>query len=223
MSKRFFAFNTIFLLFLCHTVSGQSNLLNLLNSLMEKEQRIDFIQDSLATLQNKADSDTKNDIENRRSDLRTEQAVLSREILAIKSEIYEQEQPEPVWVEGEAEIVPDENKSFEENKRLALMFARRDAMEKGGKILIETLTSLKQFEVNAESGSGVESKYIEEYQSIIQSKGRAKVVDQDLSGDYGKVITVEEDGKNKLIARVRLRIVSMDDVNPFKNALENED
>ncbi|MEJ2053149.1 MAG: hypothetical protein P8X42_04440 [Calditrichaceae bacterium] len=223
MAKHFFAFTTIFLLNLYNIVPGQTNLLNLLDSLMEKEQRIGIIQDSLSSLQKQAVYDTTNNLEGQISDLKVRHAKLTHTILAIKSEIFDHEKTEPVWVEGEAEIIQDDEKSIEQNKRLVLMFARRDAMEKGGKILVETLTSLKQIEIDSESESGIENKYVEEYRSIIRSKGKVKVVDQDLGGDYGNVIKIEEDGKNKLKARVRLKVVSMDEINPYKYELEKEE
>jgi hypothetical protein len=192
-------------------VYSQSKLEIQLKSLVKKEKTYKSLEDSLVSLDNK---ETVANIEAKKSQIH-------KEILSIKSDIYDSEHAEAIWVEGKGEIILDDKKPYEQSKRLVEMFARRDAMEKGGKLIVETLSSLKRFEVDAEAGSGVDSKYVEEFQSIIETKGKVKVIDQDLSGDFGKVITVEEDGTKKLKTKVRLRISSIDEINPFKQQLEN--
>jgi len=100
------------------------------------------------------------------------------------------------------------------------MYARRDAMEKGGKIILETMMRLERFDVIEEEDGKIVNKYVEEFRSIIQSKGKVKVLDQDLSGDYGKVLTIKEDDVTKLRVTVRLKMNSMDEFNPFREELE---
>ena len=220
MAKRFIICTGFLFLNFSITVFAQSSLTNLLQSLIEKEQKYQILEDSLTAVQKNNDQDNPNNqTTNLLENLKAEKSKIHRELLSVKSEILESEKPEPVWVEGEGEIVLDEKKPFEQSRRLVLMFARRDAMEKGSTLIVETLTSLKQFEVNAEKGSGIESKFVEEYKSIIQSKGKVEVVDQDLSGDYGKIITVEEDGMKKLKTKVRMKISSINGINPFKEEL----
>ena len=202
---------SIFVLLFIRIGFTQSDLETQLKALIEKEKLYNSLKDSISNIQDKE----------KLANLKVEKLKLYREILNTKSQIFEAEYTEAIWVEGEGEIILDDKKPYEQNKRLVEMFARRDAMEKGGKILVETLTQLKRFEVDADEGSGIESKYVEEFKSIIESKGKVKVVDQDLTGDFGKVISVEEDGVKKLKTKVRLKISSIDDINPFKQELEN--
>jgi hypothetical protein len=211
MLRYFIVTINIFLSIAVSNVYSQSKLEIQLKSLVKKEKTYKSLEDSLVSLDNK---ETVANIEAKKSQIH-------KEILSIKSDIYDSEHAEAIWVEGKGEIILDDKKPYEQSKRLVEMFARRDAMEKGGKLIVETLSSLKRFEVDAEAGSGVDSKYVEEFQSIIETKGKVKVVDQDLSGDFGKVITVEEDGTKKLKTKVRLRISSIDEINPFKQQLEN--
>ncbi|MBN1406469.1 MAG: hypothetical protein JW956_01695 [Calditrichaceae bacterium] len=201
---------SLFVLISNQNGSAQSKLETQLKTIIEKEKMIQSLEDSIAAVSNKETA----------ANIETKKSQIKKDILAIKSDIYNSEHTDAIWVEGEGEIILDEKKPFEQNKRLVEMFARRDAMEKGGKLIVESLTTLKRFEVDAEAGSGVNSKYIEEFESIIESKGKVKVVDQDLNGDFGKVTTVEEDGIKKLKTKVRLKISSLDDVNPFKQELE---
>ena len=201
----------VFVLIFIRLGFSQSKLEIQLKTLIEKEKLFNNLEDSAASIENKE----------KLANIETKKSEVYREILSIKSDIYNSEHAEAIWVEGEGEIILDDKKPFEQNKRLVEMFARRDAMEKGGKIIVETLSSLKRFEIDAEEGSGINSKYVEEFQSIIESKGKVKVVDQDLSGDFGKILTVEEDGIKKLKTKVRIKISSIDEINPFKQELEN--
>ncbi len=211
MFRQFIGCMSIFILLLIRIGITQSDIEMQLKTLIEKEKLYDTLEDSVTVIENKEQI----------ANIESKKAKLYRAILSIKSEIFDAEHAEAIWVEGEGEIILDDKKPFEQNKRLVEMFARRDAMEKGGKILIETLTQLKRFEVDAEEGSNIESKYVEEFQSIIESKGKVKVVDQDLTGDFAKIITLQEDGVKKLKTKVRLKITSIDEINPFKQELEN--
>ncbi|MEJ2544699.1 MAG: hypothetical protein P8Y99_11585 [Calditrichaceae bacterium] len=211
MLRYFIVTINIFLSIAVSNVYSQSKLEIQLKSLVKKEKTYKSLEDSLVSLDNK---ETVANIEAKKSQIH-------KEILSIKSDIYDSEHAEAIWVEGKGEIILDDKKPYEQSKRLVEMFARRDAMEKGGKLIVETLSSLKRFEVDAEAGSGVDSKYVEEFQSIIKTKGKVKVVDQDLSGDFGKALTVEADGIKKLKMKVRLKISSIDEFNPFKQQLEN--
>lgn len=210
-------------LFLVSPGLSQADLQTRLQILMDKEQHMKALEDSAVLIRkNMAElNDQMSEYKNRLQDIQAKKSALHREILDMKAAIYEAQQAEPIWVEGEAEIILDEQKPYEQNKRLLQMLARRDAMEKGGKLIIETLTTLKTFEVSAEEGSGMAYKLVEEFRSIIQSKGKVQVIDQDVSGDYDKVLMVEEGGLKKLKTRVRLKISSIDEINPFKEELKN--
>ena len=211
MPRYFITMISMLIFIALNCVYSQSKLESQLKTLIEKEKIFKSLEDSLTTIANKETA----------ANIEAKKIQIHKEILSIKSDIYDSEHAEAMWVEGEGEIILDDKKPYEQSKRLVEMFARRDAMEKGGNLIVETLSSLKRFEVDAEAGSGVDSKYVEEFQSIIESKGKVKVVDQDLSGDFGKVLTIEENGTKKLKMKVRLKISSMDEINPFKQELEN--
>ncbi|MBN2424838.1 MAG: hypothetical protein JXR46_08220 [Calditrichaceae bacterium] len=208
------------ILYMTLPLDAQDNLKNQLEVLIEKERRFSALKDSLNNLQSLDTSKEHNsavaqDMADQVKNLQSQKNELYREILQIKSAIYDSEQSQPVWAEGVGEVILDESKPYEQNKRLVLSYARRDAMEKGGKLIVESMVRLEKFERTTEDGSEIKNKFIEEYRSIIESKGKVQVVDQDLSGDYGKVFTEETDGIKKLKVTVRLKMTSIDDFNPF--------
>lgn len=212
------------LIILCsfNALFSQFDLKIQLKTLVDKEQLYDSLVDSIAIVQKKVQNQSEQNLElsTMLENQQTQKSILYREILEIKANLYDAEQAEPVWAEGVGEIIPDEKKPYEQNKRLALMYARRDAMEKGGKIILETMMRLERFDVIEEENGKIVNKYVEEFRSIIQSKGKVKVLDQDLSGDYGKALTIKEDDVTKLRVTVRLKMNSMDDFNPFREELE---
>jgi hypothetical protein len=123
------------------------------------------------------------------------------EILQIKAEMYDLKAREPVWVEGEGESILDENKSMKECEKLALEYARRDATEKGGKALIQSVTKVQMFEL---------------VQDDIKNSSKIKIIEQDNSGDYGVAKKIMKGDIIKYVAKVRLKIQSADDYNPYR-------
>ena len=117
MAKRFIICTGFLFLNFSITVFAQSSLTNLLQSLIEKEQKYQILEDSLTAVQKNNDQDNPNNqTTNLLENLRAEKSKIHRELLFVKSEILESEKPEPVWVEGEGEIVLDEKKPFEQSR-----------------------------------------------------------------------------------------------------------
>ena len=122
------------------------------------------------------------------------------EILGIQASLYDLEMQKPVWAEGYGESILDENKTMVECKRLALEYAKRDAMEKGGKMLMESLTEVENFMLTKDE---------------IKTRAAVQIVDQDASGDYGKAEQVVQGDMIKFTAKVRLMVKSVDTYNPY--------
>ncbi len=121
-------------------------------------------------------------------------------ILGIQARLYDLEMQKPVWAEGYGESILDENKTMVECKRLALEYAKRDAMEKGGKMLVESLTEVENFMLTKDE---------------IKARAAVQIVDQDASGDYGKAVQVVLGDMIKFTAKVRLMVKSVDTYNPY--------
>lgn len=127
------------------------------------------------------------------------------EILEIKAEIYEKKLREAVWVEGTGESILDENKTMKECKHLALDYAKRDAIEKGGKSLIESVTEVVMFELTKDD---------------IKETIKVNIVAQVTSGDFGKSKRVISGDIIKYIANVRLKVQSVITYNPYRERIK---
>ena len=92
-------------------------------------------------------------------------------------------------------------------------------MEKGGKIIIQSFTTIKRVEVIVKDEKGTQSDYYEKYLNIIKSKSIVEVIDQDLSEDYGQVKRIKEDDIVKYTVKVRLKVRSIGDFNPYTQEL----
>jgi len=126
-------------------------------------------------------------------------------ILAIKAEVYEKKLREAVWVEGTGECILDENKTMKECRHLALDYAKRDAIEKGGKSLIESVTEVVMFELTKDD---------------IKETIKVNIVAQVTSGDFGKSKRVISGDIIKYIANVRLKIQSVATYNPYRESIK---
>lgn len=231
-------------IFMVSTISfAQNNLSKRLAQISEKEQQIREIDSLIVRVQQEYqhiskeienttqkdgdEKDNKKRVENQKTKLELDIERLKNqkkdkeiEILEIEALIFEDNPSSPVWAEGYGETALEEGKTVEECKRLALMYARRDAMEKGGNMIVESFTSLKRSENVSKDKTGIEIEYFERYLNIIKSKAMVKVIDQDLSNDYGKVIRVDQGDHIKFTAKVRLKMKSIDDYNPYKIKIE---
>ncbi len=130
------------------------------------------------------------------------------EILEIKADMFDAQMAEPVWEEGCGESILDEDKTMKECKRLALEYARRDAMDKGGKTIIKTLTKIEDFKL---------------IKDVIKSQAKVQIVEQDNSGDYGKAIRIMEGDVIKFTVKVRLKLQSVDTYNPFREKIKEKE
>ena len=147
----------------------------------------------------------KNKLEKDIARLEMLKADKETEILEIKADMFDAQMAEPVWEEGYGESILDEDKTTKECKRLALEYARRDAMDKGGKTIIESLTKIEDFKL---------------IKDMIKSQAKVQIVEQDNSGDYGKAIRVMEGNVIKFTAKVRLKLQSVDTYNPFREKIK---
>lgn len=215
--KRFILFSLTFLFFTSPPcIIAQDNISVWLKTISEKENQLKVIDSSLAEI--------RQDVQKMKADkedLYKRKKEIEREILELKARIYDYEAAEPVWAEGFGEAMLEEGKKPAECKRLALMYARRDAMEKGGKMIIESLTKMERVETITENETGTHSEYMERFRNIIESKSKVQVIDQDTSDDYGKIMLVKEDGAKKYIVKVRLKVKSIDNYNPYRIQLNN--
>lgn len=123
------------------------------------------------------------------------------EVLEIEAEIYESSLKKGVWVEGFGECILDENKSMKTCKQLARQYAERDAIEKGGKSILESITEIKNFELTKD---------------VIKKNAKVNIVSQDNSGDYGKVKRVISGDIIKFVVNIRVKIESVSTFSPFR-------
>ncbi|MFH1096568.1 MAG: hypothetical protein ABH886_04920 [Candidatus Desantisbacteria bacterium] len=100
--------------------------------------------------------------------LNKEKRAKEMEILGIQAELYDAELSKAVWVEGVGECIMDENKTMKQCEQLALEYARRDTVEKGGISLIESITEVKMFELTKDD---------------IKKTAKVNIIDQDNSGE----------------------------------------
>ncbi|MFH1898486.1 MAG: hypothetical protein ABH886_09685, partial [Candidatus Desantisbacteria bacterium] len=137
--------------------------------------------------------------------LNKEKKAKEMEILGIKAELYENELSKAVWVEGVGECIMDETKSMKDCEKLALEYARRDAVEKGGKSLIEAVTQVSMFEL---------------IQDDIKKTAKVNIIDQDNSGDFGKVKKILFGDMLKFTVTVKLKIQSVTTYNPYREKMK---
>lgn len=137
--------------------------------------------------------------------LKTEKKEKYMSILGIKAEVYEKKLREPVWVEGTGECILDENKTMKECKQMALDYAKRDAIEKGGKSLIESVTEVVMFELTKDD---------------IKETVKVNIVAQVTSGDFGKSKRVISGDIIKYVANVKLKVQSVATYNPYRERIK---
>lgn len=127
------------------------------------------------------------------------------EIYGLQAELYDASMREAVWVEGAGESILDENKTMKQAQDLALEYARRDAIEKGGKMLIESLTQVEMFQLIKDE---------------IKMSAKVQVIEQDQRGDFGKVNRVVAGDLIKFTAKVRLKVQSVATYNPYRERIK---
>lgn len=147
----------------------------------------------------------KNRLEEKIERLKKQKYETEIEILNIKAEMFDEEISKPVWSEGYGESILDEDTTMKECKRLALEYAKRDAVNKGSKTIIESLTHMEDFKLIKDS---------------IKAKAKVQIIEQDNSGDYGKAVRVDHGDIIKFNAKVRLKLQSADTYNPYRKRIQ---
>ena len=142
----------------------------------------------------------KTKLNNDINELEKQEKDIKINILEIKAQKFNTELTKPIWSEGYGESVLDENKTMKECKQQALDYARRDAMDKGGKVLIESITEIKDFKLTKDE---------------IKSRAKVQIIDQDNSGDYGKVKQEIVGNVMKFSVKVRVKLQSTTKYNPY--------
>ncbi|MFH1096392.1 MAG: hypothetical protein V1749_02690 [Candidatus Desantisbacteria bacterium] len=137
--------------------------------------------------------------------LNKEKKAKEMEILGIQAELYENELSKAVWVEGVGECIMDENKTMKDCEKLALEYARRDAVEKGGTVLIEAVTEVKMFELTKDD---------------IKKTAKVNIVEQDNTGNFGKVKRIPFGDMFKFTVTVRLKVQSVAIYNPYQEKVK---
>lgn len=171
----------------------------------------------------------KKELELKIDNLKRQEQNKKIEILEIEATIFDEEMSTPVWAEGYGMAILAEDKSMNECKKMALEYAQRDAMEKGGKMIVETLTKMEQSEYlnksnmninNFEKNNNNESTYSESFSDIIKSKSKVQIVSQDTTNNFGKIIRIDQDDVIKFTVKVRLKLKSIDSFNPYRERIE---
>jgi hypothetical protein len=143
-------------------------------------------------------------------------------ILEIMANKYDEEISQPVWAEGYGESVLGENQTIKECQKLALEYAKKDAIEKGGKLFVKTFTELEAMETMKKSypDQKKESISFERVRESIMSGGNVQILSQDNSGEYGKPKQIVIGDVIKYSVTVRLKLQSVNQYNPFKEKIK---
>ncbi len=181
-------------------IVSPEQLSQLLNDYKKADKELKASEEELKKVKNE-----KLFIEDTLARLKKEKINKEIEILELKAEIYEDELREGVWVEGFGECILDENRTMKECQRLAIDYAKRDAIEKGGKSLIESVTQVRMFELT---------------QDDIKKTAKVNIIEQDNRGDYGKVIKTTVGDIIKFTAKVRVKVQSVDIYNPYREKIK---
>jgi hypothetical protein len=139
------------------------------------------------------------------TNLQGQKTKLEIELLTIKADIFDLELRQPVWVEGFGESKLDDNTTMKDCEKLALNSALNNAIEKGGKVIIDSVTKVEMFQVTKDE---------------IKLTAKVQVLEQDTSGDYGKAIRVISGDIIKYQAKVRLKVQNVDTYNPYREQLK---
>lgn len=181
-------------------IVSQEQLSQLLNDYKKADRELKASEGELKKVENE-----KLFIEDTMARLKKEKINKEIEILELKAEIYEDELREGVWVEGFGECILDENRTMKECQQLTIDYAKRDAIEKGGKSLIESVTQVRMFELT---------------QDDIKKRAKVNIIEQDNSGDYGRVIKTTVGDVIKFTAKVRVKVQSVDIYNPYREKIK---
>jgi hypothetical protein len=134
---------------------------------------------------------------------KTDKLKIEQEIQNTKANIFDIQLREPVWAIGEAVCTLSETETPDHCKERALNDARRDATEKAGKMILESETIVKNYQL-----------YLDEIRTYI----KVQIVEQDNDPQYGcKKVIIGSD--IKFVAKLRLKVQSTSNYNPFREKM----
>lgn len=133
--------------------------------------------------------------------LDVEKNKIKNDILDIKADIFDIQLHEPVWAIGEATCNLAEDETPDHCRNRALESAQRDAMEKAGKMILESETIVKNYKL-----------YLDE----IRTQIHAQIIEQDNSPQYG-IRRVIKNSNITYVAKLRLKVQSISNYNPYRN------
>lgn len=100
----------------------------------------------------------------------SEKSQLEKDILSLNADIFDIQLREPVWAIGEAVCNLAEDETPDNCRKRALEAAQRDAMEKAGKMVLESETIVRNYQM-----------YVDE----IRTHLKAQIMEQDSDPAYG--------------------------------------
>jgi len=130
------------------------------------------------------------------------------EVYEVQARQFDEGIKQTVWVEGFGESIMDENKTLKQAQDLALVYAKTDAIQKGGRALMAY--------IQKSNPSGNPSKPISTETS---TSDNVQIVEQDQSGDYGKVQRIMQGDIIKFTAKVRMKVQSVATYNPYREKI----
>jgi len=134
----------------------------------------------------------------------SEKSQLEKDILSLNADIFDIQLREPVWAIGEAVCNLAEDETPDNCRKRALEAAQRDAMEKAGKMVLESETIVRNYQM-----------YVDE----IRTHLKAQIMEQD--SDPASGIKREVLGDNiRYVAKLRLKVQSVSSFNPYRIKLE---
>jgi len=133
----------------------------------------------------------------------SEKTQVEKDILSLNADIFDIQLREPVWAIGEATCNLAEDETPDSCRKRALEAAQRDAMEKAGKMILESETIVRNYQL-----------YLDE----IRTHLKAQIMEQDNDPSYG--IKREVLGDNiRYVAKLRLKVQSVSLFNPYRMQL----
>jgi len=147
-------------------------------------------------------------LNNEINSLKKQRAQKEIEVYEVQARQFDEGIKQTVWVEGFGESIMDENKTLKQAQDLALEYAKIDAIKKGGKALTDY--------IQKSNPSGNPSNPIST-QSVTSDK--VQIVEQDQSGDYGKIQRIMQGDIIKFTAKVRMKVQSVATYNPYREKI----
>ncbi|MEI6285318.1 MAG: hypothetical protein WCP79_02350 [Bacillota bacterium] len=117
------------------------------------------------------------------------------------ADAFDYEFKKPQWVDGEAAVTISEDKSKNDCIKLATDYARRDAMERGGGMIISAVTETNMFEVTKDQ---------------VKTSVKVVILREDTSNGYGKPQIITKGDFQVVQLKVRLLVQNASGYNPYR-------